>query len=111
MVMLAVVFAIAFATFGLASAISTQLVQVIGQRAADPEEDPFDLTIAGTHVEVSNILQSLFALVLVVAVLFGAWRVSRRSIQRCSECQSTVPREATVCRYCTSDLDSPERAS
>jgi large conductance mechanosensitive channel len=104
---LAVLFALSFATFNLAVAVSRELVSALQQRAFD-EDGGGDLsfTIFGTNISYAEVLLYAIAFVIVAAGLLGTWLLTRRDMRTCPECRSHVPREATTCRFCTSELQS-----
>jgi len=87
---LAALFAIAFAIFGL----------------ADPQTggSGFAFRFLETEVELFVVTQAGVALLLVAGLLFGVWCFGRASLRECPECRSDIPRDARVCRFCTTDL-------
>jgi hypothetical protein len=101
---LAVVFALALATYETANAIAQQAVFVFNQHAGTEQFDPLDFRVLGTDFVFDQIVQAALALLLVAAALLGAWRLTRGAVKACPECRSDVPSDATVCRYCTTDL-------
>jgi len=107
---LAIVFALSFATFNLAVAVAREVVSALQQQTID-EEGGRDLsfTIFGTTIFYSEILLYAIALLIVALGLLGAWLVTRREMRICPECKSDVPAEASICRFCTSELQ-PEPA-
>ena len=105
---LAVVFALAAASFALANAVAQETVRVIGQLVLEPDSGAFQFTVFATSVDYSYILQSSIALAIVAAALFGVWRLTRSLFQKCPECESQIPHEASVCRFCTAELGKPE---
>ena len=104
--LLAVVFALAAATVSLANAVATEVVSVLQQNLYDPETgEGFDqFTVFGTDVAYVAILQTAIVVGLVAAAFFGLWRVTRGALRTCPECHSEIPREASICRYCTTEL-------
>lgn len=106
MASLAALFAIAFATVGLADAISQVIMTAIQQHTADAETggSGFALHFLGTDFELFFVAQAGFALLLVAGLLFGVWSFGRASLRECPECRSEIPRDARVCRFCTTDL-------
>jgi predicted amidophosphoribosyltransferase len=50
------------------------------------------------------VLLYAITVVLVIAGLFATWLLTRRAMRVCPECRSNVPREAGICRFCTSEL-------
>lgn len=102
---LAVVFALAFALVEVADAIAEVAVAVLQQLAVDEERGgDLSFTIADTTIFYSAVLRGVFAVLVVVAALYGTWRLARRGVRTCPECRSEVPSEASVCRYCTTEL-------
>jgi large conductance mechanosensitive channel len=102
---LAVVFALAYATVNLANAVANEVVSVLYQTIYDDSEGPFfEFTVWGADVSYSFILQSAIVLALIAALLFVLWHFTRNSRKSCPECQSDVPERASVCRYCTAEL-------
>lgn len=107
--LLATVFALAFVAFSLATALAREVVSVLQQRTVDEESgDSLSFTIDGTRISYSEVLYYAIALVLVVLGLYGSWLLARRTDRVCPECRSRVPATATVCRFCTSDLEPLE---
>jgi large conductance mechanosensitive channel len=105
--LLAVVFALAAATVSLANALAQQVVSAIEQSLYDPDTFTGGLlrfTVFGTNVDYALVLQAGIVVVLIGGALFGLWRLTRDALRPCPECRSEVPREATVCRYCTTEL-------
>jgi len=105
-VILAVVFALAFASFYLAQALAREVVSVIQQQTYDEEGGggTFEFTIADTRISYFEILFTAITLGLVAAALFAIWWLTRRTARICPECRSTVPAAASVCRFCTTEL-------
>jgi hypothetical protein len=101
---LAVVFALALAAYGTANALAEQVVSAIAQRAGSTPFGPLDFHVLGTDVVLDRLLQAVLALLFTVAALFAVWRLTRGALRTCPECRSDVAFEATVCRYCTTDL-------
>lgn len=101
---LAVVFALAFAAYYLVIATAQVAVNVLGQQISSRNEFPFDLHIFGSDIQYEGILDGALTVVLVVLALYGVWRFTRGSVRICPECHSEIPRQASVCRYCTSEL-------
>ena len=105
--LLAVVFALAAATVSLASALAHEVVSALEQSLYDPNTFSGGLlrfTVFGTDVDYGLILQTAIVVVLIGVALFVLWRVTRGALRTCPECHSEVPHEATICRYCTSEL-------
>ena len=102
---LAIVFALALATFGIATAIAEVVVAIVQQHALE-EESAGDLSfrIAGTTIFYAGVLQAAIAVAFVVAGLYLVARLTRGALRTCPECRSEVPRAASVCRYCTTEL-------
>lgn len=101
---LAVVFALALAAYGTASALAQIVVYVINQQGTE-EFDILDFEIFGTTFVLDELVRTALALVLVTGALLAFWRLSRGSVRSCPECRSEVPRDARICRYCTTDLE------
>jgi hypothetical protein len=109
---LAIVFALAFAVFHLAQAVSGQVVFAIQQQGRDGDGGFLEIgfTIAGTRISFAEVLLSALTLVLLALALLGAWKLTRRAARVCPECRSSVPATASVCRFCTSELAPPQVA-
>ena len=105
-VTLAVVFALAFAVFNLAQALSYQVLFAIQQQGRDDDGGFLDIgfTIADTRISLAEVLSYTLTLVLLALALLGAWRLTRRAARVCPECRSSVPAAASVCRFCTTEL-------
>jgi hypothetical protein len=101
---LAVVFAVALATYGTANALAEQVVSAITQHAGPEYFDPLDFHVLGTDFVLDRLVQAVLALLLSAAALLAVWRLTRGAVRTCPECCSDVASEATVCRYCTTDL-------
>lgn len=103
---LAATFALAFATVFLASAISQEVISIFVQSFYDEEfgDSPFTFTVADTRIDLTLVLQEAIVVTLVGLALFGAWRLTRAARRTCAQCLSEVPAEATICRYCTSEV-------
>lgn len=105
---LAMVFALASATVLLGNAVADLATTVLVQSLDDNSgRSPLDFTIAGTSVDLTFVFSEAIVVAIVLIALFVAWRLTRSARTTCSECQSEVPTEATVCRYCTSELRGP----
>ena len=103
--MLAIVFALAFAAFNLAVAISREVISVLVQHTSDDNDGGFlSFTVFETEISYGEALYYAIAIMLLATSLYGAWLLSRHTTRICPECESQVPREASVCRYCTSEL-------
>jgi ribosomal protein L40E len=100
----AVVVALAFAVFGLATAIAEIAVFVLNQHVGDDAFNALELEILGTDLPFDGLVRSLLALLLVFLALFAAWRLGRATWQMCPACLSEIPLHATVCRYCTTEV-------
>ena len=102
---LAIVFALAFAAFDVAIAIAQQVVSALVQNTVDDNvQAALSFTVFGTTISYSEVLYYGIALALVAGALYCAWLASRRTARICPECMSQVPRSASICRYCTSEL-------
>ena len=103
---LAALFALAFTLFAVAQSIAVVVVYAVQQHLVDEDTggSGFDFRIAGTEFDLYEFVQAALTLLVVVAFLFGAWKLTRRASRQCHACQSDVAVEATVCRYCTTDL-------
>jgi len=102
---LALVFALAFAVYFLADALSEVAVVALQQHAIDPGGGGgLTFSIAGTRFEYAGILAGVLTVLLVGAAMYSVWRLTRRTVRACPECHSEVPREASICRYCTTEL-------
>jgi hypothetical protein len=104
----AIVFALAFAAFGLANEIARVAVFVLQQQVLDPERGgALAVSIAGTQIDYTEVLQAVAAIALIVGALAAMWLLVRRELRTCPECQSDIPASASVCRYCTTELSPP----
>jgi large conductance mechanosensitive channel len=102
---LAIVFALALAIFEVAREIGAEAMAILTQTLYDEDgDDPLGFTIAGTEIHWGTTLSYAIALVLILALLYASWRVTRGSVRSCPECRSTIPVQASVCRYCSSEL-------
>jgi large conductance mechanosensitive channel len=102
---LAVVFALGFATFGMATALASEVVSVLQQRGFDEDGDlPLSFTIDGTTVSYHEILLYAIAVALMALALVVVWALTRRLAQACPECRSSIPVSARICRYSTTEL-------
>lgn len=103
---LAVVFALAFAAFELADSVSEATVAALQQHLVDPASggSGFDFRIADTEFDLYVVVRAATALILIAALLFVVWRLTRHESRECPECCSEIPLDASVCRYCTADL-------
>ena len=103
---LAVVFALAFAAFNLAVAISREVISALEQHFADDDGRGgfYSFTVFETEIAYVEVLYYLIALALLAAGLLGVWLLARGRTQLCPECWSRVPSEASICRFCTSEL-------
>jgi large-conductance mechanosensitive channel len=105
---LAVAFALAFATFNVATSLAREIVSVVQQQTYDEGSGrSLDFTIADTVISYAELLYYGIALVLLCLALFATWWLTRRTARACPECLSSVPAAASVCRYCTADLSPP----
>lgn len=105
---LAVVFALAFATFGLANALAQVLVSVLNQQVSDADFGGLTFDIFGTTIYYEPALQTSLAILFLCTALWGLWRIVRKTVRTCPECLSDIPRHATVCRYCTTEQGEAE---
>ena len=101
---LAVLFALAFATYQVATALAQLVVYVLNQHAGDEDFDPLDFEVFGTQFPLDALAQAALVLMLLAGAAFALWRLARSAAKTCPECRSQVPAEATVCRYCTTEL-------
>jgi hypothetical protein len=105
--MLAIVFALGFAAWGLANAVAREVVSVVQQKTVDEDgSGAFSFTVFDTEITYIELLYSAVVVALVAVFLLGAWLLNRRVAQLCPECRSSVPAAASVCRYCTTELAS-----
>jgi hypothetical protein len=102
--MLAVVFSLAFAGFDIARAIAQVAVFTVSQHVGSGF-GPLQFHLWGTSFEYGTSLQGLVAALFLLAGMYGIWQLTRRSVRICPECRSEIPREASVCRYCTVELN------
>ena len=102
---LAVVFALALATFNLATALAREIVSALQQHSVDGEfGGALTFRIWETDVYYGEALLYGLTLLLATAALLGLWLLARRTSRTCPECRSSVSSAASVCRYCTTEL-------
>jgi hypothetical protein len=102
---LAVVFALGFAAYGLATAVAQEVVSVVQQKTVDDDgSGGFSFTILDTEIAYIGVLYYAVATALIALVLLGVWLLTRRTARICPECRSSVPVAASVCRFCTTEL-------
>ena len=102
---LAVVFALGFASFGLATSLAREIVSVLQQQTFDEAGGGgLSFRIADTEISYADVLLYGLAVALLALMLLGILLLTRRAARFCPECRSSVPAAASVCRYCTSDL-------
>ncbi|MGH3066313.1 MAG: hypothetical protein ACRDOF_08400 [Gaiellaceae bacterium] len=107
---LAIVFALALAMFNLATALAQQVISVLQQNFHDPETGgTLEFRLAGTDIYYGEALLYGLVLALVVGALYTIWRWTRGSVRACPECRSDVPRTASICRFCTSELPESDQ--
>ncbi len=97
---LALVFALAFASFYLVDALSQVALFVFQQHI----DETLEFKIAGTEIYYGQALVATLTVLFVAGALYGLWRLTRNTYRTCPECRSEIPREASVCRYCTTEL-------
>lgn len=103
--LLAIVFALAFSAFNVAAALAREVVSVLQQQTFDEAGGgSLSFTIADTTISYGEVLLYAITFALVAVGLFAAWWLTRGIERICSECRSHVPADATVCRFCTSEL-------
>ena len=102
---LAVVFALAFAAFQLANSIAQTALFAVQQHAGEGFE-LIDFTIFETRIQLDAVVQALLSVVLIAAAWLAVWLLTRASVRKCPECRSQIDREASICRYCTTELTS-----
>lgn len=103
--LLAIVFALAYAAFNLAVALAGEVVSVLQQQFAGEDGAGFySFTVFDTRIMYLEALYYAIVLVILAAFLVAVWKLSRRDTRTCAECRSQVPAEASVCRFCTSEL-------
>ena len=104
---LAIVFALAFAVFNIAVAISREVISVLQQHLAGEDgRGFFSFTVFETEIAYVEVLYFAIVVALLAAGLLAAWLLTRDRTRVCGECLSRVPGEARICRFCTSDLAS-----
>ena len=102
---LAIVFALGFAAYGLATAVAREVVSVVQQKTFDESDDaPFSFTVLDTTISYIELLHYAVVVALIALSLLAVWLLTRRTARICPECRSPVPTAASVCRYCTTDL-------
>jgi hypothetical protein len=105
---LAIVLAVALVLVDVALVLSREIVSIVQQQSADTDEGwTFDFTIGDTTISYAELLHYGIALVLIALALWGSWLLTRRAARTCPECRSSVPAQASVCRYCTTELSPP----
>jgi large conductance mechanosensitive channel len=102
--LLAVVFALGAALLGVANSVSQAVVAVVVQLGEGREFTQLSFELFGATVYYELVLTATLALLLVGAALVGVVLLAMRTATRCPECLSDIPREASVCRYCTAEL-------
>ena len=104
---LAIVFALAFATFNVALSLAREVVSALQQNVFDEGSgDTFSFTIGDTTISYFEVLIYGIAAALVLLALAATWWLTRRTTRACPNCLSSVPAEASVCRYCTTELSA-----
>lgn len=104
-VILALVFALAFAAFNLAVAFAREMISVLEQHLADDEGRGFySFTVFETEIQYIEAFYYAIVVALLVAALIAVWLVTGNRTRPCDECKSRVPVDASVCRFCTSEL-------
>ena len=82
------------------------MISVLSQRLADEEGRGFySFTVFDTEIVYLEALYYVIVVALLAAGLLAAWVAARNETRECQECRSRVPAEATVCRFCTSELE------
>lgn len=104
MPILAVGFALAFAAISLANSVAQEVISVLVQTLDEGDGVTLQFTVAGTDVHYGFVLQSAIVVSFVTALLFAVWHLTRGITRTCPECRSEVPRQASICRYCTIEL-------
>jgi large conductance mechanosensitive channel len=104
---LAVVFALAYGVISLASALANQIISVLQQATYDRATGTgglLEFTVWSTDISYGELLSSAIVLALVGVTLYALWRITGNERKSCPECASDVPKHASVCRYCTTEL-------
>ena len=102
---LAVVFALAYAAFNLAVSISREVISVLQQHFAGADGSGFiSFTVFETESRYVEALYYTITIALLAAGTLGVLLLTRGRTRLCPECRSRVPGEASVCRFCTSEL-------
>jgi hypothetical protein len=106
---LAIVFALGYAAFGLANSLAREIVSVLQQRGYDEGGggSPLSFTIDETAISYAEVLLYAIVVTFVALLLLGTWWLTRRTTRVCPECRSSVPATASICRYCTTELSPP----
>ncbi|HST26125.1 MAG TPA: hypothetical protein VLJ76_09040 [Gaiellaceae bacterium] len=104
---LAGLIAVALAALGVASALAYIGVSIIQQHVAP--HGGLEFHIGHTSVEYEDVLQAGIVVALVGVGLYWGQRLMAPAQQTCPDCLSSIPVEARVCRYCTSDLGPADR--
>jgi large conductance mechanosensitive channel len=99
---LAGLIAVGLAAFAVANAVAQLGISILAQHLGSP--DVLEFHLGHTSIQYDEILQAVIALALVSAGLYWGYRLLVPSQQTCPDCLSEIPTEATVCRYCTSQL-------
>jgi large-conductance mechanosensitive channel len=103
---LAIVFALAFASFYVLSAVAQVIVSAAGQHLANG--DGFTFHVAHTRVDLNEVVTTVIAFAFVALGLYAVWHSEAHGLRTCPDCLSEIPRNATVCRYCSTELGVEE---
>jgi large conductance mechanosensitive channel len=95
---LAIAVALTFADLVRAFVYAVPMV-LIGKADKDT-----DVVVGGTRFSYYDVVGFLITLVVLAAAVVVVWRTRRDDVARCPDCLSEIPREARVCRYCTSEV-------
>ena len=98
---LAGLFALAFAAYYLAGSLGQIVVYALQQHVGGGE---LEFHIGRTRIDYTFALQAALTLGLVGLGLYWGYRLAAPATQTCPECLSEIPRAATICRYCTSQV-------
>jgi hypothetical protein len=100
---LAGLFALALAGFYLANSLAQVVVSILEQRFGS-RDGPLEFHIGHTTIDYAEPLTAAIALALLGLALYWVYRLANPGMQTCPDCLSEIPREAIVCRYCTSQV-------
>jgi len=110
----AVILALAFA--GLVTSFTENLINpIIGAIFGQPNFDALVLTVNGAQIRYGSFLTALVSFLLLALTIMLIVQAIRRATGRetagaqgnreCDHCKSFIPVDASVCMFCTRDVD------